>query len=238
MSNRILLVEDSKEVYRMVTQALGPAVTLDWADTVSSASEKLTKLSYDLILLDIELPDGNGLTLCSKIHINCPRVPIFFITSHNDLSKKVLGFSAGADDYITKPFNLFELKARVDAKLKKQELLKEVGNCLKWKEIEINKSSQEVKVFDGNNFAMIELTALEFKLLTYFAAKPGTVISRNKILDDIWGKEIHVYARSVDTHVSKLRKKLRPVAQIIESIHGAGYKFSPSDAHDTRYESL
>ena len=102
-------------------------------------------------------------------------------------------------------------------------------DLLSWKEIKINKTSQEVEVLnEKNEFESIELTALEFKLLTYFASRPGHVIDRDSMLNDIWGQDVHVYSRSVDTHVSKLRKKLGPVSDLIESVHGAGYKFSPT----------
>lgn len=230
MKNSILLVEDSKEIFRMVSQAVsGPLTELDWVETVAEAEKAIEKHSYDIMLLDIELPDGNGLELCSKIQSKNPEQPIFFLTSHSDLSEKVLGFSAGADDYITKPFNPLELKARVEAKLKKIEVLKRSADFLRWKEIEINKASQEVKVSNDGSFEEIDLTALEFKLLTYFANRKGDVIERDAMLNDIWGEDVHVYSRSVDTHVSKLRKKLGPVSHIIESVHGAGYKFSPTE---------
>lgn len=230
MKNSILLVEDSKEIHRMVSQALmGPLVNLEWAQSISEAEKAMDKSTFEIILLDIELPDGNGLELCSKIQMKYPELPIFFLTSHSELSEKVMGFSAGADDYITKPFNPLELKARVEAKLKKLEIIKQTADILKWKEIEINKASQEVKILNDNKFDDIELTALEYKLLTYFANKIGNVIDRDTMLNDIWGADVHVYSRSVDTHVSKLRKKLGPVSHIIESVHGAGYKFSPTD---------
>lgn len=230
MTYSILLVEDSKEIYRMVSQSLvGPLLELDWASSLSEAESLLSKKSYEIILLDIELPDGSGLDLCSKVQLESPEQPIFFLTSHDGLSEKVLGFSAGADDYITKPFNPLELRARVEAKLKKIEIQRKSVDLLKWAEIEINMASQEVKVFEEDAFHEIELTALEFKILTYFANRKGIVVSRDSMLNDIWGEDIHVYSRSVDTHVSKLRKKLGPVSQIIESVHGAGYKFSPTE---------
>lgn len=230
MSYKILLVEDTKEIYRMVDQALsGPLVELVWAKNVAEALSFAEKSQFELVLLDIELPDGSGLNLCSELHHKNPELPIFFLTSHSDLSEKVLGFSAGADDYITKPFNPLELKARVEAKLKKIDILKKTSDVLKWKELEINKSSQEVKILADDGFVEVDLTSLEFKLLTYFAANKGNVIDRDTMLNDIWGEDVHVYSRSVDTHVSKLRKKLGEVAHIIESIHGAGYKFNPSD---------
>lgn len=229
MGHSILLVEDSKEIHRMVNMALvSPLTTIKWVETIEDAEAALENESFDLLLLDIELPDGNGLELCSKVQMNKPELPIFLLTSHDDLSEKVMGFSAGADDYITKPFNPLELKARVDAKLKKVEILKMSSDIMEWKEIKINKISQDVEIASNGKFESIELTALEFKLLTYFANRPNHVIDRDTMLNDIWGEDVHVYSRSVDTHVSKLRKKLGEASSIIESVHGAGYKFSPT----------
>ena len=229
MSNKVLLVEDSKEIHQLVQGSIGPYIDLDWAQSVEEAQSFLDNTNYDLLLLDIELPDGSGLNLCSELHLKNPELAIFFLTAHDDLSEKVLGFSAGADDYITKPFNPLELKARIEAKLKKLDLIKQSNSLLKWKEISIDTSSQDVQVLSGSQLEKIELTALEFKLLTYFATRPGEVIDRDTMLNEIWGEDIHVYSRSVDTHVSKLRKKLGPVSHIIESVHGAGYKFNPSN---------
>lgn len=223
----VLLVEDSKEIFTMVRQAIGSIVDLKWADTIESAREKL-KPSLSLVLLDVELPDGSGVEFCAEIQASVPDLPVFFLTSHKGLSDKVLGFSAGADDYITKPFQPLELKVRVESRLKKEEARKHSIEILKWSEIEIDKNRQEVSILNDGKFEKIDLTALEFKLLTYFAGYVGHVIPRSKVLDDIWGEDVHVYSRSVDTHVSKLRKKLGPVSHIIQSVHGAGYKFSPS----------
>ncbi|MCB9091991.1 MAG: response regulator transcription factor [Halobacteriovoraceae bacterium] len=228
MLKKILLVEDSKEVIPMIKQALGSAMELEWSQSIREAQDKLDTSSYSLILLDIELPDGNGIDLCTKIHAASPSTPVFFLTAHDNLSEKVLGFSAGADDYITKPFEPLELKARIEAKLSKIELLNDSLTNLKWKELEIYRKKQEVRVLDRDQYKPIELTALEYKILTYFAEKPGDVLDRDQILNDIWGKNIYVYPRSVDTHVSKLRRKLGPVAHVIESVHGVGYKFVPT----------
>ncbi len=223
----ILLVEDSKEIYNMVKLAVNSVAELEWAPTIEKAKE-LDIAKFDLILIDIELPDGNGMEYCSEVLAKSPSTSIFFLTSHTSLSEKVLGFSAGADDYITKPFEILELKARVESKLKKNSLLKEHNDVLRWKELMIDKNKQEVTVFDDSGESKVELTALEFKLLMYFAKVPGHVIPRDKVLNDIWGEEVYVYPRSVDTHVSKLRRKLGNVSHVIESVRGAGYRFSPS----------
>ncbi len=226
---KILLVEDSKEIFPMVETALANSVELTWVETLKAAKEVLENTAFSLILLDINLPDGSGIDLCTQIQASDPSTPIFFLSANDDLSQKVLGFSAGADDYITKPFEPLELKARVEAKLAKIDTLNQNLINLKWKELEIAQNKQEVKVLKDDEFELIELTALEYKILTYFAEKPGDVFPRDQILNDIWGKNVYVYPRSVDTHVSKLRKKLGDVSEIIESVHGVGYKFIPTE---------
>ncbi len=226
--NQILLVEDSKEIYQMVLQSTLQLADLTWAKTIKEAKLILKNKAFDLLILDIELPDGNGIEFCSSIQSIHPHILVFFLSSHTTLSEKVLGFSAGADDYITKPFSPLELKARLESRLRKTKQQLVSAEIFKWNEIEINRASQNVNIIEKGEAKKLELTALEFKLLLYFAGKPGVVIARDEILNDIWGEDIHVYQRSVDTHVSKLRKKLGVVSHILESIHGSGYKFNPT----------
>lgn len=226
--NQILLVEDSKEIYQMVLQSTNKVATLTWAKSIEEAKNAINAKAFDLLILDVELPDGNGIEFCSSIQSTHPNILVFFLTSHSNLSEKVLGFSAGADDYITKPFSPLELQARLEARLRKTKQNAALSDSYKWLEIEINKSSQVVGILTEGSIKKLDLTALEFKLLLYFASRPGIVIARDEILNDIWGEDIHVYQRSVDTHVSKLRKKLGAVSHILESIHGSGYKFNPT----------
>lgn len=225
---QILLVEDSKEIYQMVLQSTQHIATLSWAQSIKEAKSILSSKAFDLLILDIELPDGNGIEFCSSIQATLPNILVFFLSSHTTLSEKVLGFSAGADDYITKPFSPLELRARLESRLRKSKQQIVSSESFKWNEIEINRSTQVVGIIEDGEIRKLDLTALEFKLLLYFATRPGIVIARDEILNDIWGQDIHVYQRSVDTHVSKLRKKLGVVSHILESVHGSGYKFNPT----------
>lgn len=225
---KILLVEDCKETYQILIQTTAPFAQLYWSKNLEEANQLLLKESYDLIVLDIGLPDGNGIEFCSSLQETHSQVPIFFLTGHSSLPEKVLGFSAGADDYITKPFSILELRARIEARLRKNKFQTIISDFFKWKELQIIKSKQEVYICDHEELQKVELTNLEFKILLYFANRTGEVIARDQILNDIWGENIHIYQRSVDTHVSKLRKKLGIVSHIIESIHGSGYKFNPT----------
>lgn len=226
--HNILLVEDSKEIYQMVVQSVAQIADLTWAKSVEEAKAELAKKNFDLIILDIGLPDGNGIEFCSSLQSTHSHISIFFLTGQTNLSDKVLGFSAGADDYISKPFSPLELRARIEGRLRKNQQQVAQSDNYKWKELQISKSRQEVSISSDGVTQKVDLTALEFKILMYFAYRPGEMIERDQILNDIWGQDIHVYQRSVDTHVSKLRKKLGAVAHIVESIHGSGYKFNPT----------
>lgn len=225
---RILLIEDSKEIYQMVSQTVSSLAELEWAQTLKEANALIKANKFNLLILDLELPDGNGIDLCTKLQETHAHTPIFILTGHDELSDKVLGFSAGADDYITKPFSILELRARLESRLRKTKLQEAHLDFYKWRELDICKSRHEVHIRSDGGQKKLDLTALEFKLLIYFAAHQGTVIGRDQILNDIWGEDIHVYHRSVDTHVSKLRRKLGSIAHIVESVHGSGYKFNPT----------
>lgn len=230
--NKILLIEDDPEIYNIVNSAIGGQVELKWAERIAAARKALSEEHFDLILLDVELPDGNGMDFCLQIQsiADAQNTAIFFLTAHGDLSQKVMGFSAGADDYVVKPFSPLELKARIEARLKKNSMLRNSQSLLSWKELKINRNNHEVSVFNGTAFENVNLTSIEYKILSFFAQHPDTVVSRDDILNTVWGKEVYVDARSVDTHVSKLRKKLDKVSHIIKSVHGAGYKFVPNKA--------
>ncbi len=148
------------------------------------------------------------------------------MTSKDSVQEKVLGFSLGAEDYIVKPFKPVELKARVEAKMRKRDRQKIQSDLLRWDGLEINKASSE----SGSKAKMgmtseVHLTAIEFKLLLLLAGQAYRVFNRDEILDAVWGESLYVYPRSVDTHISKLRKKLGPLAETIESVHGSGYRF-------------
>jgi DNA-binding response OmpR family regulator len=227
--DRILLVDDHQEIFNLVLESTSKLASLTWVKTIKEAQSVLQlEEPFDLLILDIDLPDGNGIEYCSVIQSLYPKLLVFILTDHQTIAEKVLGFSAGADDYITKPFAPLELRARLESRLKKnrQHLLDNDNEM--WKELKICKSRQEVSILVENIFKKIDLTSLEFKILFYLSKHLGEVVARDQLLNEIWGKDVHVYQRSVDTHISKLRKKLGPVSYILKSIHGIGYKFYPT----------
>ena len=228
LMNKVLLIENSDEIYQTVLSSVGSIAQLSWSQSISEAKNELRNKDFKLIILETELPDGNGIEFCSEIQISHAHVPVIFLTANTKLADKVLSFSAGADDYITKPFHPLELRARLESRLRRMNQLSFEADMFRWQELKIIKSRQEVLIFEKNLENKIDLTSLEYKLLIYFAYRAGEVVHRDQILTDIWGADIHVSHRSVDTHVSKLRKKLGLVSHIVESIHGSGYKFNPT----------
>lgn len=222
----VLLVEDSSDSFNLVKRALG-GIQLEWARSLTDASRILQRKSFDLILLDVMLPDGDGYRLCSILQTDdkLKTIPVMFLTAKNAVSDKVLGFSVGADDFLTKPFDPLELKARVDARLRKRDREKVEADIVRLGEIEINKSTQKVHMMSNGHNEEVDLTPIEFKLLLFLSKEVNKVHTRDEILNAVWGESIHVYSRSVDTHVSKLRKKLGDKASYIESAHGTGYRF-------------
>lgn len=226
--NNVLLIENSDETYKTVLNSVSSIAHLSWTQSISEAKNELRHKDFKLIILETELPDGNGIEFCSEIQATYSHIPVIFLTANTKLADKVLSFSAGADDYITKPFHPLELRARLESRLRRMNQLSFEADMFKWKELQITKSRQEVVVLNESQPNKIDLTSLEYKLLIYFAYRTGEVVHRDQILTDIWGSDIYVSHRSVDTHVSKLRKKLGSISHIFESIHGSGYKFNPT----------
>jgi DNA-binding response OmpR family regulator len=223
---RVLLVEDTTTTYELVKAALENDVDLDWAKTISEARSILAKNSYDLILLDVMLPDGDGFQLCSVLQMdkNSRNVPVFYLTARDSIDDRVFGFSTGAEDYIVKPFDIRELQARVLTKLRKQKANRSEQTVVRYGDIEANFSNQNVIIIEGGNKTKTELTAIEFRLLSMFIQKPEHLFNREEILDRIWGQDVHVFPRNVDTHISKLRKKLGHCGRYITSVRSSGYQ--------------
>jgi two-component system phosphate regulon response regulator PhoB len=224
--HKILVVEDSAEAYHLVHSALGSLYKLDWAKTRKDAARMLEKTVYDLILLDGTLPDGDGFQLCSLLqaHEAWATIPVILLTARTTVMDKVMAFSVGADDFVSKPFEPLELRARIEAKLRRRERQIRASDVIICGDFEIDKRTQRAVINENGGSRELILTPIEFKMLLLFASKPDIVHSRDKILDAVWGSNVHVYARSVDTHVSKLRRKLGSKQDCIVSVHGTGYR--------------
>ena len=227
MSVKILVIEDEPDIRRNLEYNLGrEGFNASSVGSLDEADEKLKSKKFDLILLDLMLPDGSGLDLCKKIKSNSETeaTPIIILTAKDDEVDKVVGFELGADDYVTKPFSVRELILRVKAILKRSDTkTKEVVEVERqFGDLKIDVDSHEVHV----DSQLIELTALEFRLLKELVDKRGRVQSRDQLLSEVWGYNAEVTTRTVDTHIKRLREKLGSMGKYVQTIRGVGYKFS------------
>ena len=227
MNVNILVIEDEPDIRRNLEYNLGrEGFKASSVGSLDEANEKLKSKKFDLILLDLMLPDGSGLDLCKKIKSNSETeaTPIIILTAKDDEVDKVVGFELGADDYVTKPFSVRELILRVKAILKRSETkTKEVVEVERqFGDLKIDVDSHEVHV----DSQLIELTALEFRLLKELVDKRGRVQSRDQLLSEVWGYNAEVTTRTVDTHIKRLREKLGSMGKYVQTIRGVGYKFS------------
>lgn len=186
--------------------------------------EKATRDRFDLILLDLILPDKNGIEICKDLRIKGIDTPILMLTSKKEEVDKVLGLELGADDYVTKPFSIKELVARVKALLRRQtEIVRDIEE-FSFGDVYINFKSHEARLKEKN----IQISSMELKILKYLISREGEVIERNKLLDDVWGYENFPSTRTVDNFILSLRKKIEEdpaKPKHLLTVHKAGYKF-------------
>jgi len=177
----------------------------------------------DLVVLDVMMPRMSGLDVCKLLKVKQPSLPIIMLTARGQEIDKVVGLELGADDYVTKPFSIRELMARVKAVLRRASP-QPAADIYKFSDVEVNIRSNEV-LRGGER---VELSAKEFALLAYFVAHPAETLSRDRLLDAVWGYENYPNTRTVDTHIVHLRQKLEPNPEeprFILTVHGTGYKF-------------
>ena len=178
----------------------------------------------DLVLLDVMMPRMSGLDLCKQLKAKRPALPIIMLTARGQEIDKVVGLELGADDYITKPFSVRELMARVKAVLRRASPQASTPEVYRFSDIEVNTRSNQVQ----RRGMPIELSAKEFALLAYFISHPAETLSRDRLLDAVWGYDNYPSTRTVDTHIVHLRQKLEPNPEeprYILTVHGTGYKF-------------
>lgn len=177
----------------------------------------------EVILLDIMLPGMDGFAVFQKLQMlpGGKEIPVIFLTARTSEADKVAGLNLGVDDYITKPFGVLELIARVNAAIRRKNKTYHVQDQMEYNELLMDLPSRKVYV----NHEEVVLTFKEFELLRYLMINQGIVLSREKLLDEIWGYECDVQTRTVDMHIKTLRQKLQDAAQYIQTVRGAGYRF-------------
>ena len=223
MSNAVILViEDDEDIQGMLAYSLEPeGYKLLFANNSKQGWEAIENSHVDLVLLDWMLPDRSGIDLLHRIRKYYSQLPVIMITARAEEEDRVLGLDVGADDYITKPFSVRELKSRIHAVLRRSrpdEQPIQIGALF------LDPVSQRVKVNDE----VINLPPTEFRLLHYFMSHPDRVFSRSQLLDQAWGTQVYVEERTVDVHIRRLRKNLEAynLDTLIQTVHGRGYRFS------------
>lgn len=226
--HKILVVEDSLEVQLLIRGTFGPEHTIIFVSTFNEAIASLEATVFDLILIDIGLPDGDGFQLCStlKSSVRTQKIPVIFLTSRSNLRDKLLGFSVGAEDYILKPFEPLELRARVQAKLRKTTQHDQV---IQRGSLRLNTSFQKAYLCSPTSVSDLGLTPIEFRLLSYFLGHENHVLSRGQLLQAGWGTNVSLSERVVDVHIHSLRKKMEDLGGSIKSVFAEGYRFSLED---------
>lgn len=229
---KILLIEDAKDYQLMILRILENDYNVICAETRAIAFSYLESQSFDLIITDIMLPDSDGYQICREIrgHTSLSSIPIIFVSSRNQTPDKLMAFTLGADDYVEKPFHPNEFKARVKANINRphspQVMTQEENIHLH--PFEVSLSSQRLFITQNGIRLETSLTKTEFLIFTLFLKSPDRVFSRAQILEKIWGSDVRVTDRTVDTHISKLRAKIEPYGKCLEPVHGFGYRLSLS----------
>lgn len=224
----ILVVEDDRDIRELVCQSL---TQNDFRTTgcrnVQEAKQSLAELSPDCMVVDWMLPDGSGVELIRwmRRQDQYQQIPVLMLTARAQESDMITGLDSGADDYLTKPMSLRELNARVKALLRRPAAYKEETDLVQVGPLSLNSRTHEIFI-DG---APIELTKTEFKLLMLFMENSKKVFSREQILDSVWGMNAYLGDRTVDVHILRLRKLLKPhgVDKMIRTVRGTGYRITP-----------
>jgi len=222
---KILIIEDEQDILDSIYLYFNKENHVcEKAPNFTIAKEKIIDFIYDIVILDINLPDGNGLDLLKTIKEEHKECGVIVVSAKNSLDDKIKGLDLGADDYITKPFHLSELNSRIKALIRRRQF--KGTSVLTFNEIELDAEAQEAKV----NSQLLPLTQKEFALLLYFVTNKNRVITKNSIAEHLWGDYMDM-ANNYDfiyTHIRNLRKKINDFGgkDYLKSIYGLGYKYT------------
>ena len=224
MSRRILVIDDEPDIVELVRFGLRQeGFSVDTAMTARAGLRQLEESPPDLVVLDLMLPDLSGTEVCRRIRSRpeTADLPVVMLTARAEELDRVVGFEVGADDYVTKPFSSRELALRVKAVLRRAASEPSGERPLSHGSLEVDRERHRCRVAGRN----VDLTAKEFGLLAALMNRPGRVLSREKLLDELWGSDVSVTHRTVDTHMKRLREKLGEAGGYIHTVRGVGYRF-------------
>ena len=224
MTKSILIVEDEADILQLIDWHLrSEGYTTYTATDGNKGLDKAEAKIPDLILLDLILPGMDGLEVCKSLKKNSKtqNIPVVMLTAKGEEVDRIVGFELGADDYIIKPFSPRELILRIRAILRRQEKEPVEDSLITYQDLQIDLESYRVWLKKEE----LKLTVTEFNLLMELLQNQGKVRTRDQLLDRVWGYQFDGYARTVDTHIRRLRQKIGPYAEMIETVRGIGYRF-------------
>ncbi len=234
---RLLLVEDEPSLARTLGDRLrAEGYEIEIAADGPAGERLAASGAFDLVLLDVRLPGKNGFDVCRDLRQRGVCVPILMLTARNELVDRVLGLKLGADDYLAKPFETLELLARIEALLRRSRTeapasptAVDASHCYRFGNVRVEFDSAQVwRIDDEGDESEIACSALEYRLLRFLIEHRGEVHDRNRLLDEVWGYDATPTTRTVDVHVSSLRRKIEPTPgrpKFIVTVHGLGYRF-------------
>lgn len=229
MRPRIVIIEDEKDIVELVRYNFRKeGIEVASFGRGREGLEHLRRSPADLVLLDILLPDEDGFEICKRLRADArlKSLPVIFLTAKGEEVDRVLGLEIGADDYVVKPFSPRELVARVKAVLRRQERAAEQREVVEAAGLRLDTRTQEVTA----RGRAVELSTLEFRLLYFLVSHPRHVFNRDRLLDEVWGRDRFVTPRTVDVHIRRLREKIEPAPnrpRYLQTVRGSGYRFAP-----------
>ncbi|MDA8441434.1 MAG: response regulator transcription factor [Peptococcaceae bacterium] len=220
---KILVVDDESQIRAVVRLYLeNEGFLVEEGADGKEALAKLKEAKFDLLILDLMMPEMDGWQVCRQVRAES-NIPIIMLTARGEEFDRVLGFELGTDDYLVKPFSTRELVARVKALLKRSGMPGQTGESLTFPGLSIDKAARVVAIEQGE----VSLTPKEFDLLYFLAKNPGRVFSREQLMETVWGYDFYGDLRTVDTHIKKIREKVKVERNYIATVWGVGYKFDP-----------
>ncbi len=228
MTKRLVIIEDEADIVELVRyNFLKEGFEVRSFTRGKEGLEDLRRNSADLVILDIMLPDQDGFEVCRRMRADnhLKPIPVIFLTAKGEEIDRVLGLEIGGDDYVVKPFSPRELLARAKAVMRRQERAADTRELVEAGDLRLDSRTQEVSVHGRH----VELSTLEFKLLHFLASNPRRIFSRDRLLDEVWGRDRFVTPRTVDVHMRRLREKIETHADkplYLQTVRGAGYRFA------------
>ncbi len=220
---KVIIIDDDREILNFVKISLtNEGFSIDCSTNGKNGLELIKNNNYDIIILDLIIPDTNGEEICKEIRADGNTTPIMILSANQKIESKIQILNLGADDYITKPFSIEELKSRIRALLRRPGNI--VSPIIKIGDIEINQHKQTA----SKSGKEIYLTRKEFLILEYLMSRPNAIVSKNEIMEHVWDSNANFFSKTIEMHIVNLRKKIgqNKKGQIIKTVSGRGYKFN------------